>query len=440
MLQDTIKLFIFFLIKLWIALHIYIGVFASQQEFSLQISGMKVQGQRDGQQDFFYVRPKEQAAEDGYCAGVFDGHGDYGDTIAKTAERLFFESFEKYHFKEGTIEKYLIYIFDCVNNQLKQLNQLQEFLNNVNQSGTTASIAYKLGTLLYIAYVGDSRAVWGKNVDEQTVDHSTQNEKELSCYRSDEYYKDEEYGITRLKNIESNYTRALGDFDAEELTGWSAKPEIKVINLQKNPIIIMGSDGLWDCINIVWKNNKPFIMDNNNTIAYNIAESNLKSNHNSTDVVCKKLIRQAIILPYDGKTEGREIMNQDLDDNKFIMQYEGRTLGDNTTVVIIHANSEEKKVPSGIKPSEKKDKIEDVIEPEQNEVKGTSDQNLKETGEENKKNQNIEIVNIDKKTTKNKPKENLSNKRSVTFMHIALMLLLCGIVGCGYWHYHAQNI
>jgi hypothetical protein len=135
------------------------------------------------------------------------------------------------------------------------------------------------------------------------------------------------------------------------------------------------------------------------------------------------------------------------------MQYEGRTLGDNTTVVVIHSTPKENEEASNIKPLKiddagsispnEKDKIENnktVIEPENDKVKLVSDSNLNKTKKEETKEQDIKTVNIDKKTTKNKPTENLSNKRNITFIHIAVVLFLCSMIGYGYWHYHAQNI
>jgi serine/threonine protein phosphatase PrpC len=335
MLQHIKKLSNYSLVKIFFILHICSNAYASLPQVALDIAGMQEQGKRSSQQDVFYIRPQEKAAEDGYCAGIFDGHGVYGTDIAQQAFTLFFNKFNDCSIVEkDTIEQSLKDIFQYVNDRLKELDILSNGIAQV--SGTTALIAYKLGSLLYIAHVGDSRAVWGKNVDEQTVDHTAENQDELKRYDASEYYYDSEDCAYRLDTKPTlEITRGLGDFHASTLKGWSAVPDITVIDLQKYPIVIMGSDGLWHYISTRLSNES--VQEDNNTVAYDIAQSNLKSDDGSVKTVCEKLIRAAINSSTNPNIGDYETLNTALDDESFINEYAPSKLGDNTTVVVINS-------------------------------------------------------------------------------------------------------
>ena len=141
---------------------------------------------------------------------------------------------------------------------------------DIKSSGTTLCSAFILGSILYIVNVGDSRAVLGTyfskvniwKTKQLSVDHKPKNPKEskrilLHNGRIDKLKNEygEDYGPYRVfeKESDSVYpglatSRTIGDDDAKKL-GVVFEPDLFKYELkEKDKVIIIGTDGLWDIL------------------------------------------------------------------------------------------------------------------------------------------------------------------------------------------------
>lgn len=185
------------------------------------------------------------------CYGVFDGHGvGNGKLVADyVAQNLHSElsnlikSCEDISLGDKTT-KLLEYAFDNTNKKL----QKKDFSKN---NGCTAVIAfvqkYAKSNQLYIAYVGDSRAVISKNCKAiaLTEDHKPNREDEkarIEALGGQVIH----YGCWRV-NGNLAVSRAFGDFSLYPYV--IAKPEIKKVVLDEQvEFLILACDGVWDVL------------------------------------------------------------------------------------------------------------------------------------------------------------------------------------------------
>lgn len=132
----------------------------------------------------------------------------------------------------------------------KQLNE--QFLSIADEhklnAGTTAICALILKNMLYVANVGDSRAVLcrGGKAIALSDDHK--------CTRDDEKKRVEArggritsyWGGPRVNGF-LNMTRAIGDRELKDVL--SAEPEIQQHEIQSgDEFLILASDGVWDVL------------------------------------------------------------------------------------------------------------------------------------------------------------------------------------------------
>jgi len=172
--------------------------------------------------------------------GVLDGHG--GGEVVKFCTQSIPETFIKiYKDYQNNVEKLFQIVFNKVDDQLK--------LVGASDSGCTACVAFvrkeKDGQKLYLANVGDARAVLSSNgvAERLSVDHKASDLKEAQRVK--------ESGGFILKNRVSGQlmvTRALGDLELKK-EGVSNVPDVKCVKVtDKEKFVIMASDGLWDVI------------------------------------------------------------------------------------------------------------------------------------------------------------------------------------------------
>ncbi len=201
---------------------------------------------------------------------VFDGHGPYGEHAS--------------HYCRASIhEAFLKNSKDVIQNNPQQA--LEVAINDIHTSfcsdktnkagvdpvvsGTTLVSILLDGTKLIAANVGDSRAILGSYKEDHTMkiieltdDHKPQRDDErkrleeakaiLLTEREIRGFGDEsKIYICREKGGDIVYgvlfTRSIGDFDAHENLGVSAKPEVLVHQLTSNDrYLILASDGVWD--------------------------------------------------------------------------------------------------------------------------------------------------------------------------------------------------
>lgn len=262
---------------------------------------------------------------------------------------------------ENAIKESLSNIFLNVNKKLKEL-----YPEQAQKSGATAIIAYLFGAHLFIAHTGDSRALWGEGTEHQTTDHVTYNSEECKRFTEGQIIINDDDGQPRVAN-EIIPTRGFGDFYCTKKTNgnFNATPEITVIDLEKDNIVIMGCDGVWEDISI--QNDKGVALPDN-TWTYTMVKNTLT--RGSVSLALKELFFSVIFFDggkdrnnykaactlYDQKAqqnvqtimygdnleEKQSLINKrlfslnekDLDD--FIQKFALYPF-DNTTAIIIHA-------------------------------------------------------------------------------------------------------
>jgi len=177
--------------------------------------------------------------EDVYA--VFDGHG--GSKCALYSSAKFCEVFEKV---AGELQG------DQSDVALQVLSRVFIALNSdledkvwAKQCGTTAVVAYFKGSNLYIANVGDTRAVLCRNGTAQrlSVDHKPTVGEEVARIQS------LDGGLVINGRVQGmlSVTRALGD---SQLSPW-VSPEPFVTHVSLTPsdeFVILACDGVWDVI------------------------------------------------------------------------------------------------------------------------------------------------------------------------------------------------
>jgi serine/threonine protein phosphatase PrpC len=179
--------------------------------------------------------------------GVFDGHG--GSQVS---------TYLKIHMKE-TIKTHLL---EAALDQSKDIDVPQILYKSIEKTvddipyqistntGSTAIIILRRRDMVWVANVGDSRAVMnsGHNVIDLTNDHKPM--------RPDEYRRITLLGGTVKKAFLGDVdrvngvlalSRAIGDFSLSPHVTW--KPEISTNRLHdKNHYIFAATDGVWDVL------------------------------------------------------------------------------------------------------------------------------------------------------------------------------------------------
>lgn len=214
--------------------------------------------------------------------GVLDGHG--GVEAADFVKKNFIIEFLKEYKNNKNLSIVLTNTFLMLNTQI---------INSNITSGTTATIAMIDQDKLFIANVGDSRAILIRNNEIVTLskDHKITDKYEFEKYRSSNWYKVKSRLISqgKLKGFKmTTISRSLGDsFFEDALT---AEPDIKEIKLREGDKIIIATDGLW---NFVENERVLAITSKTNTLNSNLTDELIKeaikskSTDNITVVVVK---------------------------------------------------------------------------------------------------------------------------------------------------------
>lgn len=135
---------------------------------------------------------------------------------------------------------------------------------DASMSGTTCTMAYHniLEDKLYIAHVGDSRAVLGHGaqVDELTIDHKPSLPEEKARIEKaggrvvfDGFYNHRVFAAGGMYPG-LNMSRALGDCIGHNEAGLSAVPDVKEVNLRElrekkaGLLLLLCTDGVWEFV------------------------------------------------------------------------------------------------------------------------------------------------------------------------------------------------
>jgi serine/threonine protein phosphatase PrpC len=218
--------------------------------------------------------------DDLHYFAVFDGHGDEKVAVFM---KLYFKDILKSELAQTnkfTIEK-------CMLNAFKRLQTVLP-KNISTYAGTTALVILKSSDTLYIANVGDSRAIlnFRDKVIPVTEDHkpNTKSEYERITDLGGAVVQDS-YGTHRV-NGSLALSRAIGDYYLSPFVSWV--PDIYTVKLnQHNSFVVAASDGLWD------------VFDNQEVVDFIYDKMNgdgLRSNPKRTlNTICTSLLQRARI-------------------------------------------------------------------------------------------------------------------------------------------------
>ncbi|KAE8717689.1 Protein phosphatase 2C and cyclic nucleotide-binding/kinase domain-containing protein [Hibiscus syriacus] len=246
-------------------------------KFTLQCSALTQHGyypdtvERENQ-DSFCIKTKIQGDPNVHFFGVFDGHGQYGAQCSK--------------FVKDRLIEMLSSDSSLLNDPLKAYNsaflatnsELHDSEIDDTMSGTTAITVLVVGNTLYVANVGDSRAVVAVKDGDQVLAEDLSEDQ--TPFRKDEYERVKLCGARVLSvdqveglkdpNVQNwgdeesqggdpprlwvpngmypgtAFTRSVGDSTAETI-GVISVPEIKVVKLTPNHLFfVVASDGVFE--------------------------------------------------------------------------------------------------------------------------------------------------------------------------------------------------
>lgn len=216
--------------------------------------GMKPE--QPNQDDFVVVVEHENL-----IVGVFDGHGSHGHHISNFVhEHMPKLLLNSGYWVDNPLAAYLE-VFSKTHKDLLDLCALESTPFDCTLSGCTSSIVTVRGPKLYVAHVGDSRAVLGKRINNKLVaidlteDHKPENPDEKARIEQSggEVKKLEGDIPVRVFKKGKNFpgiamSRAIGDLIAQTV-GVSHVPEVKELALEpEDEFFIVCSDGVWEFI------------------------------------------------------------------------------------------------------------------------------------------------------------------------------------------------
>lgn len=197
-------------------------------------------GKRSSMEDFFDIRDTKIDGKTVFLFGVFDGHG--GSRAAEYLKEHLFENLLRHPNFIADTKTAL-----CETYQKTDSDFLDVEINSFRDDGSTASTAVLLGNLLYVANVGDSRAVMSKagKAVPLSDDHKPN--------RIDERKRIEDAGgvimwtgTWRVGGVLA-MSRAFGNRLLKQYV--VAYPEIQEQEVGKDlELLVLASDGLWDVV------------------------------------------------------------------------------------------------------------------------------------------------------------------------------------------------
>lgn len=224
-------------------------------------------------QDSFCIRTQIQGNPNIHFFGVFDGHGYYGTECSNFVKDRLVEILADDPSLSDDPDKAFNSAFLATNRELHD-SDIDD-----SSSGTTAITVLVVGDTLFVANVGDSRAVIGVKDGNQIVARDLSNDQ--TPFRKDEYERTKQSGARILTfdqvmglsdpNIQTwgdeksqdcdpprlwlqnepfpgtAFTRSVGDWTAEQI-GVVAVPEVLVVKLNtaNHLFFVVASDGVFD--------------------------------------------------------------------------------------------------------------------------------------------------------------------------------------------------
>lgn len=198
-----------------------------------------------------------------YCAdtaqiyGVFDGHGPYGHDISNYVQKVLPRSFKSKLFEQDPKQ--------ACEQAFEEANKLCWESDNFEceLSGTTATMAMLRGGYIYLAHVGDSRAVLAKRPDGEakfqsedlTEDHrpALEAEKERIRQKGGEVRLLKGDATERVFMKGKHYpgltlSRSIGDKHGMT-AGVTCKPSFSKCKIEEDwQFVLLCSDGVWEFV------------------------------------------------------------------------------------------------------------------------------------------------------------------------------------------------
>ncbi|XP_042054134.1 probable protein phosphatase 2C 34 isoform X1 [Salvia splendens] len=248
-------------------------------------------GEKGVNQDCCIVWEEFGCQEDMIFCGIFDGHGQWGHFVAKNVRDLM-PSFLLCNWKETLVEAAVDPDFDLGSqNKLQSFNiwkhsylktceavdQALEHHRKIDafNSGTTAlTIVRQQGENIFLANVGDSRAVLGTPSDngdmvavQLTMDFKPnlpQEAERITQCNGRVYSLDDEPGVHRVWLPQEDspglaMSRAFGDYCVKDFGLISVPQVIHRHITSKDQFVVLATDGVWDVVSneeavqIVWE-------------------------------------------------------------------------------------------------------------------------------------------------------------------------------------------
>src|SRR5271154_2493092 len=198
----------------------------------MNISKATVQGQRDYQEDRFVVSNHPN----GKLIAVMDGHG--GASVSSKLANLLPRVFRKHAATAAYPEQLLIAVFAELNENTKHMDE-----------GSTISIVWipNVADKVYIGIVGDSPVlVLDKdgNLHVSPMHNARSNPAELEAAKKRGAYFYGGYISAHFSGHGIQMTRVFGDASLAKIV--NREPEVYSVELGKDSVVIVGSDGLFD--------------------------------------------------------------------------------------------------------------------------------------------------------------------------------------------------
>lgn len=245
--------------------------------FSLQYAVLTLQGHYPDSpgkenQDSYCIGTCVQGNPNIHFFGVYDGHGQYGAACSRFAKDRLLEKLANDPVLSQDPVKAYNDAFSVTNNELHSCD-IDDMM-----SGTTAITALFVGDTIYVANVGDSRAVIAVKDGNRIVARDMS--RDQTPFRQDEYERVKSCGarVLSVDQVEGSkdpniqtwgseetaggdpprlwvqngmypgtaFTRSIGDLMAEKI-GVIAVPEVEVVRLTPDHIFfIVASDGVFE--------------------------------------------------------------------------------------------------------------------------------------------------------------------------------------------------
>ncbi|XP_065852639.1 probable protein phosphatase 2C 73 [Euphorbia lathyris] len=242
-------------------------------------SAFSRRGEKGANQDCFVVWEEFGCQEDMMFCGIFDGHGPWGHFVAKKVrermplcllrnwqENLAYASSDpdidlesdKKHQRFNIWKHSYLKTCASIDQELEQLRKIDTI-----HSGTSALTIVRQGEILFVANVGDSRAVLATTSDDGnlmpvqlTIDFKPnlpqEAERIVEC-KGRVFCLEDEPGVHRiwLPDVESPglaMSRAFGDYCVKDF-GVISVPEVTQRHISsRDQFVVLATDGVWDVI------------------------------------------------------------------------------------------------------------------------------------------------------------------------------------------------